>query len=690
MSDNWKILRGGGEAPQKDTAPIEENAGREEEHVDRYGDPVNDSPTVSPAKKREDWPTEAVPTAEQSVPKKHFVIGLCVLVLVFFGWIFRQEVRGVFSWAMAKVQGHDVPLSSKAPGLGDAFRFGKEYTMEEFLTVCTDGTVASVAKILEKQPALLEPKDGTTILHLVSARSINPEIFGLILKRVGRDAVNAKDSQGRTPLHIAAVSPVPAGFILAFRGNGANVIVHDNEGKTPVDAFFDSPLSKPAKITREEAALFNSYGHTMSIPFSRDRNGNPRTEFIPLANQVPEVEGKRYFTQLAHARSVGKDAGMPSGLFAGGDMVGPKRREMPSYEIERAKMRGTYRDPLPPLWKSVKVAPDTGTALARLKCLLPMAYPSSLNFFSARMAGDVKTPIYITEWNAWDVPADVRMAIMMEYLRQRLQKVRPQSKSSPNTFTFGGQANFGIDATRTIRERGDDPTARNPLVMTWMLMEYGPAMKAKDKPALLTGTEVVMIKEGVSPKDTAAGNELANLHLLRELLPRDVWLKAGMHLVAAAYVADKRRDAQWGAGFMPKYYRNNGGISAIRLWACEGRKDLSEPLRGVLAETGKVSPQLAKAMVSLVLRSGPQSTAKDESGKTPVEYAKKMGVSPAIITLLGKMPVYEPSEPPDKSPEKSPGEQPKEEKPATEKQKKSSQAPSGNRQPLGTVKNSTI
>lgn len=679
MNDNWKVLRGGKELPQEEMPPAQSDV-RDDVTTDRYGDPVNASSGMPSAQKRAAWPAGAVPTAEQPVPQKHFIIGFCVLVLVLVAWGFRTEVRGLAVWAIAKVQGKEVSLSAKAPGIGNAFRFGKEYTLEEFLTMCTEGTVASVTKILEKQPDLLKPKDGTTLLHMAVVRPINPEIFGLILERVGKEALNAKDAQGRTPLHIAATAPVPAGFILALRARGANIIVYDNEGKTPVDAFFESPLSKPSKITGEEGRLFREYGHTMNIPYSRDRNGNPRTEFVPLAEQVPEVEGKRYFTQLAQAVSVGVDAGAYSRIFASGDTVGPKRREMPPHEIQRAKIRGTYREPLPLLWQGVNVAPDTGTALARLKCLLTMAYPSSLNFFSARMAGDVKKPVYITEWNAWDVPAQVRMAIMMEELRRRMEKARPQmTQNKKGTFTFSGGLTMGYEVSRALRERGDDAAARNPLVMTWMLLEYGPALEATERPALLTNIDVAL-KGEKSGEDPYNGKELVNLRLLHDLLPKNVWRQVGRHLVAAAYTADKRRDGQWGAGLMPEYYRKNGRMNAIRLWACGEKSDSSEPLRQVLAETGNVSPELAKAMVALVLRSGPESTVRDKNGKTPVEYAKEMGVSPAVIALVGKKPVYEPPAKPAE----------KDEKAKTETQSSSPATSSGKRPPSVKVKSSTI
>ncbi|CAK7053914.1 MAG: hypothetical protein DELT_01129 [Desulfovibrio sp.] len=648
MRESWKVLRGEKNVPPQKTEPAAVDT--EPATVDTK--PVGEMSTASGEFAGETPVTvgETPVTIGGAVPdvvseprsgsRTWLIVMLCVGCLAVFGLLFREEVRGFAAWAAAKSRGHDVSLTSKAPGLGKLMRFGKKYSLEEFLALCVEGKPASVEEVLRKQPDLLIPRDGTTILHLAVERSVNPEVFGLLVQRVPEGSVNAPDVRGRTPLHVAADSGALPGFILALRGAGASIFIRDNAGNTPVDAFFASPYAKPVKLTLEEKGIFRRYGHNRTIGY--DKNGKPKTIFEPLADQVPLEENKRYFSQLAHARAFTRDTNLPALPFASGDVVTVKRREMAPHAIMQAKMRGTYREPLTPLWKEVEAVPDTGTALARLKCLLSAAYPSSLNYFSARMAGQNSEPKFAVEWNAWEVPGDVRGAIMLETLRQRLAKRFPKQPEKPGTYTFSSSQIAAQSLGRAVQERGDNPNARNPLLMTWILLEYGTKAAPEALPPLLMQPEAQMKKQKKEGVTLAAVDELANLRALHSLLSDEVWRSVGRHLVAAAYAADKRRDTQWGAGFMPRSYKEKGGLAYIRLWGCDDMTDLSEPLRRVLAVTDKVSLQLAKAMVTLVLRSGPQSTARDKDGKPPLEYAKGMNVPAPVLTLLRVVPVYEP------------------------------------------------
>lgn len=708
MGDGWKVLRGGrGNPPDGMPGASSADGGEKNRQtgdsgpdrgaVDRYGASPEHDETGERLFGRygeNAYAPEPEQTREEPVPRKHWVIAFCVLGLVFLGWVFKDEVRGVAAWAVTAVQGKEVPLSAKAPGLARVFRFNKPYTWDEFLVVCREGKAESVRRILDKQPELMRGPDGApllralilngaspdvlieagrrtddaamtardveggTLLHAMASGGVDPAVLQALRGKDARQWINARDAAGKTALHVAAGSGASAGLVLAFRGMGADPCLRDNTGRTPLDCLLETWGGMPRAVTPEERKKFPKFGYSVPVPFSRTRDGKMETKFVSIAEQVGDIEGKRYFSLFAESHIMARESGFPVPDVAGGDQVGPPPN--PEAELFRSigkdpmeRMREQNRHKGEPLWKSIRLQSGTGAAMAKCKSLLPEAYPWSVNYFSGLLTGAAGEPSFDAEWDAWDVPGPVRLALMMQMLQDRLQKTRPRT-NTPGGFALGGN-NLMADAMQTYRERGDAPQARHPLLMVWTLLEYDKPAK-KDLAALNLSPAPPGKKEKEEDKDKQS-KELPNLRALHAQLPPDVWRAVGRYLVAAAYVSEKNQDGQWGGGMMPSAIQKAGGMHALRLWGNEdgpneaGPDGLgqgeAEPLRRVIALSGAVREDLAVAMTALILRSGPRSAARGKDGLTPLEYAGSIPgvtVPERVKAMLRAAPVYMPPE----------------------------------------------
>ena len=538
------------------------------------------------------------------VPVLHLFIVLVLVVLAFIGWIFRAEVQGLARWGMDAAQGGGKSLSAYAPKLAGVVRGNAPYSAEEFLALCGGDNFEQASQILQKQPNLREPDaEGRTLLHRAAPLLTAPVMLKVLFDAGESAHVNARDKAGRTPLHYMAEGGKALSLLLLLRGAGADAAVRDAQGLTPLAVLLQSGGSMPKALAKEESDKFGRFGYRV-----RDLAGGKSgsTRFVSIASQVDGVEEKRYFTLVAEAINQAKGSGLAVPIMAAGDMVGlPPDPLADSMNKSRNPMA---REPQgKPLWKNLALKSGTGALMAKVKCLLPEAYPVSINYFSALAAGEKAEPPIGAEWAAWEVPPNMRLALMMQVLQQKIR----QSSSAPSPIkTNDLQQNM----EREIRIVGDAPSARNPLLMTWILLE---------NPGEASYQE--------------SNNDLAALVELRRELPDTAWREVGGPLVAASYVAWGAEQKPFGLR-LPKSVTESGGLASLRLWPAPLGSDAGAPLAAALGVSSQLPEKLAEKVVQRILRAGPQAMSADKSGLAPLDAAQKANAPKAVLELLRSAP----------------------------------------------------
>jgi ankyrin repeat protein len=133
---------------------------------------------------------------------------------------------------------------------------GKERTQDELnnelIAAAVEGNIARVKTLLDEGADInAQNSKGMTPLH-IAVESDSPLNVERIVN-LGAD-VNARDNRGWTPLHLAAFLNSTKAISILLDG-GANVNARDNESKTPLDVAADYRRVEAAKLLLERGGI---------------------------------------------------------------------------------------------------------------------------------------------------------------------------------------------------------------------------------------------------------------------------------------------------------------------------------------------------------------------------------------------------------------------------------------------------
>ena len=499
---------------------------------------------------------------------------------------------------------------------------------DEFIELCRNANAMTIRDLLAEDPEFAEPvANSRPLLHeLILRKDVRPEVIGVLLESTLVRQVNMRDMLGDTALHVAVHSGADPAVLLLLRAAGADPMLVDAGGKTPLERLLAGDRARFAESDAEAVTLYGDLPYILVRRPASSADELLRVAVHSVGRLVDDPEPRLYFSLLCKARAalaktsparvVIDDAEMPLGVLGA--------------DLETAEGD---------VWRRVRLEPGTAGISARIKCLLPEALPESISWFSATAAGKTARMPVTAEWEAWSAPAILRTAGVL--------------LSSGNAERSPGLQD-GVRAM--VRSE---------------LSRYAPSLR--DTPLLVYSMLTVASPNGLKAtlqeaRDGKRSDEAVLYEVWSKLSPEGR-KRVGPHLVAAvAYnrvvgsrltllppvrffgnAADLEPLRLWGAPEWPdrptaagKIGIANFSVGDIAYLDAEARrlrgdsvpKDPGAPLVAAASVCMELPEKDALKMFDLLIKAGNNPNVPDQTGRLPVDVAREAKAPQAILRIL--------------------------------------------------------
>ena len=501
----------------------------------------------------------------------------------------------------------------------------------------SEANEADVSRCLREGASVnARDEDGDTPLHNAAIYSKNPAVITALLN-AGAD-VNARDKDGDTPLHTAVYYTKNPAVVTALLNAGADVTARNKRGKTPLQGAMESSKKIPGVVNALKRASERELGRKAKRRRLAKSCAKWNTEAFfehagaadvsrCLKTKNPNVRNKQGETPLHKAAAYNKTPAVVTALLKAGAGVNARDVYGNTPLLEAAN------------YNNLSVILALLNAGAEVNARTPKRKYGGGDTPLHNAAGSNKNPAVITallkagaDVNAREKDGETPLhragrnenpAVITTLLKAEAE-VNAQTKDGETPLHWAAWFSKNPAVITALLKAGADVNARTPKV------EYGggetPLHKAgrNENPAVITtllkaGAEVnAREKDGETPLHKAASNK--NPAVITALL------KAG------ADVNAREKD-----GETPLHRAGRNENPAVITTLLKAGADVNAQTKVGDTPLHKAAySNKNSAVITTLVKAGADVNAKDKWGDTPMHEAAGNNKNPAVITALLK------------------------------------------------------